>query len=316
MSQAPDMFSASAEPGPDYEDPYCETVPLPKAIAEHPPRCHRGQEARKARARDLASAGLDKTVSCQTTGQAADRFVLAGCPSNPADREREPAEPSRAVRPKTIVLTHALTRAPRTASSQPAPNHPASRPTRAPRSLHALCLPSQRPGLSAACSWAAGAAHNEIMRKPRTATTLLLNGPSGLTWSILTADGVVFNVQFDDPPVITRRAVSAYIDQRPRGLTAFEASTGEPLRYTVSGHRGSTAAVVVSISRTGSICGRCGERRVLRACVRCAIDPTHFHADTKYVGKHQSRRRRLVNSLDPALRILDGFLDGQRPHAD
>lgn len=149
------------------------------------------------------------------------------------------------------------------------------------------------------------------MRKPRTATTLLLNGPAGSTWNVLTADGVVFYVQFDDPPVISRRTMGAYIDLRPRRLTAFEALVGEPLRYTVAGHRNSTTAVVVSISRTGSICGRCGERRILGACIRCAIDPTHFYAETKYVGKHQTRRRRLANRLDPTLRLLDGFLDGR-----
>jgi hypothetical protein len=41
------------------------------------------------------------------------------------------------------------------------------------------------------------------MRKARTATALLLTGPAGSTWGILTADGVVLNAQFDDPPVIT-----------------------------------------------------------------------------------------------------------------
>lgn len=149
------------------------------------------------------------------------------------------------------------------------------------------------------------------MRKPRTATALYLTGPAGSTWNVLTAGGVVFNVQFDGPPVITRRAVGAYIDLRPRRITAFEALVGEPLRYTVAGHPNRTAAVVVSIFRTGSICGRCGERRILGVCIRCAIDPPHFYAETKYVGKHQTRRRRLVNRLDPILRLLDGFLDGR-----
>ena len=55
---------------------------------------------------------MDEAVTREAAGQAADRAVLAGRKGGPTDREGQPAEPSRDVRPKTIALTPALTRAP------------------------------------------------------------------------------------------------------------------------------------------------------------------------------------------------------------
>lgn len=141
---------------------------------------------------------------------------------------------------------------------------------------------------------------------PATATALYLNGPARCTWRIRTADGGVFEVRFASAsPVIVRRAAGVNPDRRPRRLAALEAAIGEPLRYTVEGLRGASAAVVVSITRVGPFCPKCGERLLFAICPRCLVDPTHWYAETKFAGKRQSWRRRLVYRLEPVLRLLD-----------
>lgn len=106
------------------------------------------------------------------------------------------------------------------------------------------------------------------METNRSASALYLAGPAGQACRIVTADGVAFEVQYTNLPILVRRAVGVYSDRRPRRLVAFEAVTGEPLRFTVTDQREVFAAVVVSIARTRSFCLRCGERLLAGVCTR------------------------------------------------
>ena len=106
--------------------------------------------------------------------------------------------------------------------------------------------------------------------------------------------------------LIVRRGSDADHDRHPRRLVGFEAVLGEPLRFTIAGQRKRYETVVTTITRIRPFCARCGERRLLGACVRCLVDPSHHYAETKWVGKPMSRRRRMFYLLEPVFRLLDG----------
>lgn len=148
------------------------------------------------------------------------------------------------------------------------------------------------------------------MRTNRSASALYLAPPTsstGSTWRILTADDAIFEIQYGSAAaLLVRRAEGVHSDRRPRRLVAFEAEVGEPLHYTAEGYRERVEAVVASITRVRPYCKKCGERLFAGICTRCLVDPTHFYAETNYVGKPQSRRRRLLYRLDPFLQFLDG----------
>lgn len=145
------------------------------------------------------------------------------------------------------------------------------------------------------------------MRKPHSASALYLTGHAGSTWSIRTADGAIFEVQFANAssPVIVPHGSGVNPDRRPRRLAAFESEIGEPLRFTVTDHREAFRAVVETIERTRSFCLRCGERLMLSLCVRCVINSGHLNT-TNYDGKRLPRRRRFVHWIDPLLRFIEG----------
>ena len=108
-------------PAVDREDAYCETVPLPRALAEHSPRDYLGEEADQTRARDFPSASVDETIPGEATAQTTRRTVLAGDDDHPVDREGESAEPPRTVRPETLAASPRLSTARRKAASPRAP---------------------------------------------------------------------------------------------------------------------------------------------------------------------------------------------------
>ncbi|MET4705938.1 hypothetical protein ABIB54_003444 [Frigoribacterium sp. UYMn621] len=144
------------------------------------------------------------------------------------------------------------------------------------------------------------------MRRPTTATALYLTGAPGTTWRVQTADGATYEVQFaaTSQPTIVRRGSDVASDRHPRRLAALEAVLGEPLRFTITG-RERFEAVVTGISRVRPYCVRCGER-LFGICTRCLVDASHHYAETKWVGKPLTWRRRMVNRLEPLFRLLDG----------
>ena len=153
------------------------------------------------------------------------------------------------------------------------------------------------------------AAHSCFMRRrPTIATALCLTGNPGSAWQICTADNAIFEVQFAEAsaPVIMRRRSDVGPDRHPRPLDGLNAVNGEPFRFTIAGQRERYEAVVTAITRIRPFCARCGERRLLGACVRCMVDRTHHYAETKWVGKPMSRRRRMFYLLEPVFRFLDG----------
>lgn len=147
-----------------------------------------------------------------------------------------------------------------------------------------------------------------MKRRPTIATTLYLTGAPGSTWQICTADNALFELQFADAsaPLIVRRGSGVDFDRHPRPLKGLDAVNGEPLRFTIAGQRERYEAVVTTITRIRPFCARCGERRILGVCTRCLVDPTHHYAETKWVGKPMSRRRRMFYLLEPVFRLLDG----------
>ena len=146
-----------------------------------------------------------------------------------------------------------------------------------------------------------------MRRRPAT-TALYLAGRARSTWRIQTADDAVFEVHFADAsaPLIVRRGSGVDFDRHPRPLKGLDAVNGEPLRFTIAGQRERYEAVVTTITRIRPFCARCGERRILGVCTRCLVDSTHHYAETKWVGKPMSRRRRMFYLLEPVFRLLDG----------
>jgi hypothetical protein len=147
-----------------------------------------------------------------------------------------------------------------------------------------------------------------MRRRPTTATALYLTGTPGSTWRIHLADGATYEVQFavTSQPTIVQRGSDVVSDRHPRRLAALESVLGEPLRFTVVDHRERYEAVVTAISRVRPYCVRCGERLFIRICPRCLVDASHHYAETKWVGKPMTLRRRMVNLLEPFFRLLDG----------
>ena len=146
-----------------------------------------------------------------------------------------------------------------------------------------------------------------MRHRPTIATALYLTGNPGAAWRIHLADDAIFELQFADAsaPLIVRRGSGVDFDRHPRPLKGLDAVLGEPLRYTI-GERERYEAVVTAITRIRPFCAKCGERRVLGVCTRCLVDPTHHYAETKWVGKPMSLRRRLSYLLEPVFRLLDG----------
>ena len=147
-----------------------------------------------------------------------------------------------------------------------------------------------------------------MRHRPTIATALFLTGNPGSTWQICTADKAIFEVQFADTsaPAIVHRTSDVHADRHPRPLAGLDAVNGEPFRFTIAGQRERYEAVVTTITRIRPFCDRCGERRVLGVCTRCLVDPTYHYAETKWVGKPMSRRRRMFYLLEPVFRLLDG----------
>ena len=125
-----------------------------------------------------------------------------------------------------------------------------------------------------------------MRRRPTTVTALYLTGAPNSAWRIRVADDAIFEVQFADASAtaIMRRRSDVDPDRHPRPLADLDAVLGEPLRFTIAGQRKRYETVVTTITRIRPFCARCGECRLLGACVRCLVDPTHHYAETKGSG--------------------------------